>query len=88
MNIVDYNFLESKYPEVRQSIIDTMIKAFDFSHEIAVGIVDYENDNSSGYNQVKDLMEQDLIKGREFNIPSMTLAIIANDEGKYQLSPK
>jgi hypothetical protein len=85
---VDYEFLESKYKEVRESIINVLVNDHKFSRITAIMIVDYENDLQGEYNQVKDLMEQDLIMGRDFNIQAMTERILDNDEGKYQSTIK
>jgi hypothetical protein len=93
---VDYTKLDADYPQVRQDIINLMVAEYGLTEENASFVVDYENDTCDDYekdeepevryNQVKDLMEQDLINDRPYAIQEMADEIIENDEGDYQLS--
>lgn len=85
---VSHRLIEMMYKGVREEIINVLINEHKFSQEIAIGIVDYENDETIGYNQVKDLMEQDLIRTRAYNITAMAEKILDNDEGRYQSTIK
>jgi hypothetical protein len=91
MKKVDYDFLESKYSEVRESVINHIVNKTDLSKDIVIGIVDYDNDKNNskiGHNELKSFMEIDLMHDREFNITLMAEMLITNDEGRYQLSKK
>lgn len=93
---IDYTKLDTDYPQVRQEIINAIKEKYEFTEEVASGIVDYDNDTcedyeegeepETRYNQVKDLMEQDLLVKRPFNILAMAEIIMRNDEGVYQYS--
>jgi hypothetical protein len=79
--------IDSKWESIRDQIINHIMDTHGFDNQVATGIVNYECSNEPGddYHQVKDMMEQDLLKEREFDIPSMSSKIMDNDEGHYQL---
>lgn len=85
---INYDKLDSDYITVRENIIAFIKDTYNLDTETAIGIVDYENDDceegEAQYNQVKDLMEQDLLKERQYIISSMAKQIMKNDEGQYQ----
>lgn len=93
---INYDKLNSDYITVRENIINFIKDKYGYTVEIATGIVDYENDTCDDYkegeepeiryNQVKDLMEQDLLRNRPCSISSMAKEIMKNDEGIYHLS--